>query len=426
MSVATSTAIGIAGALAAGGGIASSVIGSNAAKGAASQQAQSADQAAQLQFEQAQEALRFQESEFAQQQANIAPWLNTGGSAAMTLGSLLGLPGYSTPQVAFPSLSAANPNGSSSTGFTGGFNSNGGNPLSSVIPGFSAQGAQTSVPPSGNGISPAQAEGLVPQSALDRAVPFQGSQTLQQFLNNRSGITSPRTPIQSINGPNPTTITANGNPAQLTVPTGSNVSSTGAPLAGTFGAYLQPFQQWNTPFEAPTAAQAAATPGEQFELGQGLEALDRGAAARGTLTTGGTGKAEQEFGQNLASTAYQQAFQNALTQYQQGYNIFQNSQNEEFNRLAALSGFGQTSAGQLNSAGANAANNFSNILLGSGSQIGSDLQAAAAARASGQVGSANSLSAGIGGLTSFASLLPFLANNNGGLSPAEQNFLNGG
>jgi hypothetical protein len=401
MSIATvGTGIAVAAGVGAAGSIAGGLIGASGASGAAKTQAQAADQAAQLQFEEAQQALQFQEAEFAQQQADIAPWLNTGGSAALTLGSLMGLPGYSTPQVGLPGLTAANPNAAM--------------PLSSVIPGFTPQGAQTSVPTQGAPpMSSAQAEGLVPQSALNRAVPFQ-SQTLRQLVDsNGGGINSvggpggpPIAPGQfSTNGsPTPGPVQANGNPAQLTVP----VLGSGA---GTFGSYLQPFTQWNTPFEAPTAAQAAATPGEQFELGQGLEALDRGAAARGTLTTGGTGKAEQIFGQGLASTNYQQAYNNALTQYQQAYNIFQNNQNTQFNRLAALSGFGQTATGQLNSAGGNAANNFSNILLGSGAQIGNAVQAAAAARASGQVGSANAISGGLGGVTSFASLLPFLLNN---------------
>src|SRR5262245_20159718 len=44
-----------------------------------------------------------------------------------------------------------------------------------------------------------------------------------------------------------------------------------------------------------------ASPGYTFALDQGLSAIDRGAAARGTLSSGGTRAAEQAYGANLAN-----------------------------------------------------------------------------------------------------------------------------
>jgi hypothetical protein len=56
-----------------------------------------------------------------------------------------------------------------------------------------------------------------------------------------------------------------------------------------------------TPGYDATAA-LSATPGYQFMLGQGVNALDRSAAAKGMLTSGAAGKGLMNFGQNLALT----------------------------------------------------------------------------------------------------------------------------
>ena len=62
------------------------------------------------------------------------------------------------------------------------------------------------------------------------------------------------------------------------------------------------------------------SPGYQWQLGQGLRAVDAGAAASGMLRSGATLKAEQSFGQGLANTDFgnywnrlQQLSQNGLT-----------------------------------------------------------------------------------------------------------------
>ncbi|HLK53230.1 MAG TPA: hypothetical protein VKU42_07230, partial [Candidatus Angelobacter sp.] len=102
--------------------------------------------------------------------------------------------------------------------------------------------------------------------------------------------------------------------------------------------------------------------------------------------------------QDYSSNEYQNVFNRSLTDYQQAYNQFQQSQANQFNRLAAIAGIGQTSAGQLNSASAAAAQNTGNILLGSGAQIGSDLMAAGNARASGYLNQANALNGTLGNL----------------------------
>jgi hypothetical protein len=47
-----------------------------------------------------------------------------------------------------------------------------------------------------------------------------------------------------------------------------------------------------------------ANPGYQFQFGQGLQAIDRGAASRGMVTSGNTLNAEQQFGTGLADQSY--------------------------------------------------------------------------------------------------------------------------
>ena len=54
----------------------------------------------------------------------------------------------------------------------------------------------------------------------------------------------------------------------------------------------------------PIGAGLETTPGYQFRLGEGLKALERSAASRGTLLTGGTLKGMQRYAQDVASQEY--------------------------------------------------------------------------------------------------------------------------
>lgn len=158
-------------------------------------------------------------------------------------------------------------------------------------------------------------------------------------------------------------------------------------------------QGWTGQFTPPTAAQAEATPGFQFTLKQGQDAIQNSAAAQGNLLSGGTLASLDKYSQGLASTNYQQAFNNALTQYDSTYNTFQNNQANKFNRLASVAGLGQTTANQLGQQGQQAAQNSGNISMTLGSQLGQDYLNSASARASGYnaIGNAGS---------SIASMLP--------------------
>ena len=121
-------------------------------------------------------------------------------------------------------------------------------------------------------------------------------------------------------------------------------------------------------------------PGYAFRLSEGQKALDRSAAARGGLISGGALKAAQRFGQDLGSQEYQNAYNRALT----GYNANVAREATGYNRLAALAGIGQTATGQIGTAGQNMASNVGNLMT-----------SGAAANAAGQVGGINALTGGL-------------------------------
>jgi hypothetical protein len=115
-------------------------------------------------------------------------------------------------------------------------------------------------------------------------------------------------------------------------------------------------------------------PGYAFRMSEGMKALERSAAARGGLLSGGMLKGAQRYGQDLASQEYMNAF-----------NRYQAERNARLNPLQSLAGIGQTATNQLGQAGQTMASN-----------VGQALGAAAQARASGYVGGANALSQGLG------------------------------
>jgi hypothetical protein len=125
-------------------------------------------------------------------------------------------------------------------------------------------------------------------------------------------------------------------------------------------------------------------PSYQFRLGEGLKAIDRQAAARGGLISGGALKAAQRYGQDYASTEFGNAY----------------------NRLASLAGIGQTATNTMG----NAAGQF-------GVNAGNNMMAGANARASGYVGGANALT---GGLSNAANIY----QNNQMMNAVQANNLN--
>src|SRR5579859_5947605 len=69
---------------------------------------------------------------------------------------------------------------------------------------------------------------------------------------------------------------------------------------------------WTDTFQAPTAAQAQATPGYQFAQQQGQNAIQNSAAARGGLLSTGTMKTLDQYSQGLADQTYSDTYNRAL------------------------------------------------------------------------------------------------------------------
>lgn len=162
----------------------------------------------------------------------------------------------------------------------------------------------------------------------------------------------------------------------------------------------------------PTLQEARQSPGYQFELGQGISAIQRSAAARGGLGSGATLKSLQSFGTGLADTTYGDVFNRALATYGaglQGYQAQLAGQSQAYNQLAGLAGTGQTAAQSINTTGTQVAQNVGNLM----GQLGN-------AQAAGTVGSANAITGGIGGASN--SLLQGLLLNAYGKNQAMNNY----
>jgi hypothetical protein len=170
-----------------------------------------------------------------------------------------------------------------------------------------------------------------------------------------------------------------------TQPPQQQPSSGGYQLAPSGDAPLM--QNWTTPFQARDPNQIANDPSFKFQMDQGQQAIERSAAARGTLLTGGTMKGLARFGQGLASTFDDKYYNRDRGEYQQAYDIFNNNQTGQYNRLAGLAGLGQTSAGQLGGAGSSYGQSGGNTMTDIGN-----------ARAAGTVGSANAWNSALGGI----------------------------
>ncbi len=156
-------------------------------------------------------------------------------------------------------------------------------------------------------------------------------------------------------------------------------------------------QGYGPTFTPPTAQQAAQTPGYQFQLQQGLSALQNSAAARGGLLSSGTAKNLTNYAEGLASTNYNNAYNQALQTYGTNYSVFNNNQNNLYNRLAGTSQLGLSAGSTLGSLQQQGANALNNVYMESGQQVGNDLAAIGQAQAAGTVGAANAYSGAIGG-----------------------------
>lgn len=343
------------------GSIGSALIGSHSASSAADKQMQAAQQAAQLQALESQNATNYQNGIYNQTQSNLNPYLNTGIAANSQLGYLLGL-----------------------------------NPSSAGM----APNAQ-SINPTSIGI------GKTPTNNAATAVPSLGSMSFSQSPSTpQSGAVGATAPLGGINP------TSGGAQLPIGVPRANpvaGVGGVGAPASATtpggFGSLTQGYGQT---FQAPTDITEQNDPGYQARLKLGTDAIQRSAAARGNVLTGGTAKALDSYGQDYASNEYNNVYNRALQTFGTNYGVWNNDQNNIYNRLLGLSNAGQQAGTTLGSLGQSSANNVTQNLLGTGQQIGQDYGAGAAANASGIYNSGAAWQNGLNGLTGNLSQLLML------------------
>lgn len=143
---------------------------------------------------------------------------------------------------------------------------------------------------------------------------------------------------------------------------------------------LVPMATEYTPFGME---QFQADPGYAFRMSEGMKALERSAAKRGGLLSGGMLKDIQRYGQNLASDEYTNAF-----------NRYQAERQAQLNPLQSLAGIGQTTSQQLGAAGTQFANTVGNIGMNQAAVSGN----ANMARASAYGGTLNQLARLYGGM----------------------------
>jgi hypothetical protein len=287
-------------------------------------QGNAAQNAAQTQANAAGQAGQLGQGMYTQNQQNLSPYLNSGGQNLNYLNYLLGTPGYNTPLGG----QMANPNNlpvNPTTGKPYTFND------------FYAYDA-----------------------AGDPNIANATRDANTQFSQYQAGSLSPTGSIAASQMP------------------GGQQGPVGAGQPGGFGSLTQPFG----------LSQFQTSPGYQFNLQQGQQAIDKAAAARGNFYAPQTLQDVSKFSQGLASNEYQQALQNYMAQQQQQYGM-----------LSGQSQQGLQAGGAL----ANVSIPYSQMAQG-------NITGAGNAIAAGQIGQANAFNPALSALTN-PELLSFLFKN---------------
>jgi len=146
-------------------------------------------------------------------------------------------------------------------------------------------------------------------------------------------------------------------------------------------------------------------PGYQFRLEQGMKALNASAAARGMGVSGANIKGATEYGQNLGSQEYQNAF-----------NRYQTNRTAQLAPLQGLYAGGQAAAAGSAAAAQNLGTNLGNTYTGLGQGIAQADVAAGNAQASGYLNQSNAVTNALNqGMSSYT--MNNYLNRGGGMNP---------
>lgn len=145
-------------------------------------------------------------------------------------------------------------------------------------------------------------------------------------------------------------------------------------------------------------------PGYEFRQAEGEKAMQRAASVGGGIDSGAMFKDAMRFNQGLASEEYGKA-----------YDRFNNNQDRTYNKLASISGVGQTASNNIGSAAQNYGNQASGNIIGAGN-----------AQAAGRVGSANAWNNALGQGVSMYQQNQLMNSFNTNSTPSYYSGLGGG
>jgi hypothetical protein len=148
---------------------------------------------------------------------------------------------------------------------------------------------------------------------------------------------------------------------------------------------LRPGEESGALMQQPTIAQLQMDPGYAFREQQGMQAVNRSAAAAAGLQSGSALKAAQRFGQDLASQEYGNA-----------YNRFMQNRQNQIGLLQGGVGTGFGAAQGIGNAAMNTGTNLANVYGNLGQGLGQGYADAGAARASSYMAPTNMLAQVLG------------------------------
>lgn len=182
--------------------------------------------------------------------------------------------------------------------------------------------------------------------------------------------------------------------------------------------YAQNLPQWMKPYgmeeyqQSPlytpmvrNLAELQATPGYQFELQQGQQALSQQAAARGGLLSGAQQRAAGNYAQKQAATGFQSAWQRAQQAYQTAFAQNQSQNAQQAGMVSGAAGLygnmanrGANAAQGVGQAGLNMALDLGRIGAGIAGQQNQAMQGYADAQGANAYGQADAINQGVQGL----------------------------
>jgi hypothetical protein len=155
------------------------------------------------------------------------------------------------------------------------------------------------------------------------------------------------------------------------------------------------------------------SPAYSFQLQQGAQALQNSQAAQDGVLSGSALKGLINYNQNMAGTAFQNAFNDYQTQYGNQFNQYQTQNQNIYNRLSNLANLGENAAANVGQAATQTGANVANTQVGAGN-----------AQAAGIMGTSNAISSAANNGMGYY-MLNNLANSGGGFNSAYQSAYSG-